>query len=1206
MKKRCMFLWISLLLALLLPPMQVRTQEAAPEEIHKENYPTEENGDDREDEKPEETYGDDRKAVRPKETDGDDRRDGRPEDTDGNDRETEKRDEHEETGRTEDKDHEHEEENVPAPQLRVFYHEISRKSLAASPGNMGMKISAVSQEEIRPESELFIREDTEVTVRLKTAAFDPDRMNLHIYKEDYEQKARTDVTSLYYRKRGWRKGAGDTWYLTLLFNEEGHYQLEIGYTDLLGQSLVPSGEEQKGCFGGGIYRGPHYTLDKQDPVIESITTEAVPRKTVNGLPCFDEAPEYEIVIAEENFHPDNFRFTGAGEGIRPGLWETFCQGGVRKNKMRFTPEAEGRYEIRCETGDGSGRKGGGVVAFLVDRSLPRLNLSLADSSRIFRYPYDKVEIFSPDRIMFTARASDDVSGIASIRYTYRNREGKVTEVVKENREEGDYEIGISLDRDDFCGRITAVCTDQMGYESEAVESPVFLWESPERARAENRMNLVYPEAAYTDQTHKIKYYREAPGLTLFCRNSYAGIRDSYIKTVYRGKEREEKKEYHHKKKISYEKKQSILLDPSDYATSQGTDPVEILCGFTDNAGYRTGEVRGDYKVVVDNLFPEVSLHFTDEGESAYYPGPRSAVVTVTDRNFRPSAVRWDISGDKGGYTIGSWQGKGDRHWCTLSFNQDGSYRVGLTVTDYAGNTTDYRQSRPFVIDQTAPSLILWMDRAEAKNGSYYRKAQKVYLLVRDENVPGSGIHLYDGKGGRLKAAPEDQLPSPYLKDARKRGWDIWSFTAEEERTYRISASCRDLAGNLSGKVSLAPFVVDKTPPEVSFPGALSGITYTGEVTPEIRIWDRNMDRSQCQASLCYTDMTAAEKAGQYMFRDDSGEGTVRFYWKDLPREKKYDNRYLLRVSACDLAGNHSPVRELSFCVDRFGSRFVLPEDTLARLEKYYGNREREISFTVYSLHPLLTEVTVTRDQEEYFSLDEKELKIEEKRLTGSEEGEGGGVLPAVFKGWYRTRCRIPEEVFAQEGDYHVTLRSREKDPRNPGDYLTESGNELWTVPLNFTVDKTPPSVRIGGLDKDNYAVDQKAYTVTAMDNTLLKRVKIYIRRKEGEQVIFLNGKDFQENHSINGYLSSWPGEQVIGYEAWDYAGNRISARENGREKKVLVMKPSIGRTWYIHREKIAAILLILCLSGLLLFILTRKKISVIMIKQKTDRQNKKE
>ena len=1090
----------------------------------------------------------------------------------------------------------HEEESVPAPRLRVYYHEISRKTPAASPGNMGKKISTVSPEEIRPESELFVREDTEVTIRLRTVYFDPGRMNLHIYKEDYEQGKRTDITSFFYRKKGWRKGTEDTWYLTLLFKEEGHYQLEIGYRDYLGQALVPFGEEQKGCFVGGVYYGPHYTLDKQDPVIESVITRALPQKMVNGLPCFKESPEYEIVIAEENFHPENFRFAGSAGGIRLGTWETYYQGGIRKNKVRFIPEAEGTYQIGCEAGDGSGRRSAEELSFLVDGSPPRLNLVLADTSRVFRYPYEQVQLFSPGKITFSAKASDDVSGIASIRYIYRNREGKIAEVVKENREGGDYEIGISLDRDDFCGLVTARCTDYMGYESEAVTSPAFLWESPERSREENTMDLLYPEASYTDKNRMIKYYREAPGITFVCRNTYAGIRDSYIKTVFRGREREEKKDYHLKKKITYEGKLSILPDPADYVSSDAGSPVEIICGFSDNAGYRSGEVRGEYKVVVDNISPEVEIRFADDGESDYYPGPRSAVVTVRDRNFNPSTVRWNISGAKGGYTVGSWQGKGDSHWCTLSFRQDGSWQVGLTVSDYAGNVTDYRQSRPFVIDQTAPSLLLWMDWAEAKNGSYYRKAQKVYLLVRDENVVESGIRLYDGKGGRLKVAPADRLPSSYLADARKRGWNIWAFTADEERTYRISALCRDLAGNLSEKISLAPFVIDMTPPVVSFPGASSGVTYTGQVTPEVRIWDRNMDRRQCQATLCYTDMTEAEKAGRYMIRDDSAEGTVRFYWKDLPTEKKYDNRYLLRVTACDLAGNHSLNQDFSFCVDRFGSRYILSEDTLSCLEKYYENREREISFTVYSLHPLLTEVMVTRDQEEFFTLDEKDLKIEEKRLKGTEEGEGAGILPAVFKGWYRTRCRIPEEIFAQEGDYHVSLRSKEKDPRSSGVFLTESGNEPWTKPLNFTVDKTPPAVRIGGLDKENYAMDQKSYTVTAMDNTLLKRVKIYIRRNEGEQVIFLKGKDFPANHSITGYLSSWPGEQVIGYEAWDYAGNRISTRESGLEKKVLVMKPSIGRTWYMHREKIAVILLILCLGGLPAFVLTRKRISVIMRK----------
>ncbi len=1105
-------------------------------------------------------------------------------------------------------------ENLPPapPELSVIYHEYSRKSRTASPENMGYGIRSVSGEEIRPESELFIREDTEVTIRMKTRDFDPDRINLAVYEENYQGQERKNVTSGFLKKERWRQEDGDMVCLSLSFCREGHFRLEIAYTDPWGQTLIPHGHDQEGCFREGVYYGPQYTLDKQCPEIMSVNTKADPLNTVEGIPCFAECPGYEIIIREENFHPAAFMLSGTDLAVNMTGWTSYYQEGHRMNKMEFSPKGEGKYPLSFRINDGSGRKAEGKKDFMVDASAPSLTVGPGDETALSLYSYASVQMFAQKKISFRIKATDQISGIASIHYSYMDSGGTVVEETRSNPVAGgDQEISLSLDKDDFCGWIVAFCTDYLGHSSPETISPVFLWESRDMFAQTGEAALEYSDAVYTDTVHKIKYYKEAPRISLLCRNPYAGIRDSYLKTVFGKEESGEGKDLHLEKDISCQSVQTITLDPGTYASSRRDNPVLIRYGFTDNAGYQVKEKEASYGIVVDRTAPVISLKFTDEeihsdseeesGDGnigkTYYASARSAVITVTDWNFRPSSTKWEISGEKDGYSLGKWQGSGKKHWCKVDFTGDGSYRIGLTVRDYAGNSASYCQKEDFVIDRTSPSLILWMDRAGVKNKKYYAQAQDIYVLVRDKNVPRKGISLLTGKGKEKKISPAESLPKGAVREAGKKGWSVYVYHAEAEGHYRISCICRDLAGNISPRETLSPFVIDCTPPEVRFAGD-PGITYTEKVTPGVAVSDTNLDGNRCRMSLCFRDGTEAVNLSRYFLREENGRGKLYFSWKDFPRRKELDNAYILKTSVCDLAGNSPEEKNFLFYVDRWGARYSLTEDTASYLHGYYRKQEGEITVVAYSLHPLETEILVTRNNEEVFKVDEKDIRTEEKRLKGTEKEVDQDILPFKYKGWYRTLYHISKELFAREGDYRISLRSREPDPEGSGVFLSRSGNELWTVPIMFAVDKTAPSVRIGGLEEENYALDRKEYTITAMDNALLKKVKVYVRSEKGEESersALYTIKDFDEDHSLTAFLDSRPGYQIVGYEAWDSAGNKISSRNTGKEKRVLVMRPSLVRTVYLHRVPLALILLA-SVFLLILILLTERRFSDIVRK----------
>ena len=983
--------------------------------------------------------------------------------------------------------------------------------------------------------------------------------------------------------------------------------MEISYQDPEGKMLEPALESQAGCFYEGTYIGPQLTVDKRDPVILSMMTGSVPSAKEGAIPCFEVCPEYELVVEEENFLPGSFQWKKKDDRIAMSEWSVFYEGGTRKNKMRFRPKEEGFYSLSYEIRDGSGRKCNGSLVFLVDSSPPELKISVDPGSACSRYSYEDYPMISGKPITFSLEASDPVSGVGSIRYVFWSPKGKETEENVTNEEKGkDFRIKIELPREDFCGWITATCTDRMGHTGKTISSPVFLWESRGMFDARKSLKLSYSQAEYTDENRRIKYYKEAPVVRADGANDYAGIRESYLKVIYGEDGQVRSQDYRSAKKITSTFHQEIILTPEDYEESCREKPVVVLTGFTDNAGYEIEKKKGRYGIVVDHLPPVVAIDFrygdqelTQEG-GTYYNHVISAIVTVTDWNFNPAATCWKISGKRDGYTLGSWHGEGRKHWCKIDFRADGSYRLGLTVSDYSGNTASCSNGKEFTIDRTEPDLLLWMDKSKACHKKYYSGSEMVYILVKDDNVSKDMIHLRTGNGRVGKISPVHTFSHPFLRENEKRGWKIYSYAVEDEGLYRMSCYCEDKAGNPSGKKTLSTFVVDKTPPEIDWQNLADGVTFTGKVIPGVSVRDPNLDDSRCRLGLYYGDGTRAANLERYMIMTGKKHQLKTFRWSDFPTEKRYDNQYLMKITAWDLAGNQLPQQEITFYVDRYGARYQLSEETTAYLDNYYNNQEQDITVKAYSLHPLKTEILINYNREDLHALGPEDYKEEVEILTEQEKKEDNPVLPAIHKGWYQTTYTIAKDVFVEEGDYSIALRSRETDGRpgrisggasgEDGDILTESETILWTGPVEFAIDKTPPSVVIGGLDQDSYVADRKEYTITALDNMRLKKVRLSVRREEESRgkTILLTEKDFRENHSISSELSSYEGYQILAYDAWDYAGNKSSARDESDEKRVLVSGSPLFHFYHRHRLGLAMWLLFIYIAAIPGILLTRR------------------
>ena len=99
--------------------------------------------------------------------------------------------------------------------------------------------------------------------------------------------------------------------------------------------------------------------------------------------------------------------------------------------------------------------------------------------------------------------------------------------------------------------------------------------------------------------------------------------------------------------------------------------------------------------------------YDQNNQTQYYNFSRKATVTVKEKNFSPDLVVWNIQGSNQKYQIGEWKNVQGTYVCEISFEEDGrDYSVGLSVTDKAGNKSEWKDRNYFTIDKTAPQISI--------------------------------------------------------------------------------------------------------------------------------------------------------------------------------------------------------------------------------------------------------------------------------------------------------------------------------------------------------------------------------------------------------------------------------------------------------------------------------------------------------------------
>lgn len=610
-----------------------------------------------------------------------------------------------------------------------------------------------------------------------------------------------------------------------------------------------------------------------------------------------------------------------------------------------------------------------------------------------------------------------------------------------------------------------------------------------------------------------------------------------------------------------------------------SNDVQVRVFASDFAGNEAVSEVTQLKIDKTNPVISVSWDLNDPLNGRYYKDTRTATVTVRERNFDPNNVRFTITNTDGSpASIGEWSvdsaGVSDDavNTCQVSFPSDGDYTFTFGCTDLAGNSAEYGQTDEFTIDKTVPVITVSYDNNNAKNGNYYKEARTATVSVKEHNFNASEV-----KTAITASLLGQGITAPSVGGFSNNG-DVHEATIkyEADGDYTFDVDYTDMAGNAAADYTPERFTVDRTAPEVEIFDVKDKSANNDVVAPGVKYSDNNYDKKNVSIKIEGANNGSVD-IGKVVSAINNGE-SIKL--NDFPREEKMDDLYKLTAKVTDKAGNATE-KSILFSVNRYGSVYVLDNDTKDWLrtdgEEYtYINQERELGIMEYNVDEVdVSKITSNRDGELTNLKENTDYTV---KKSGSE---------VQWKEYY---YKLAADNFSEEGNYTVTLYSEDKAKNSMNnESVKKTGKKL---PLEFTVDKTAPTVVVSGVeDGGQYRASNRSMTVDAKDNIALKEVSIAI---DGEKKTYRDEELRDLNGVIKTQINSANKWQSLEITAQDAAGNILGQKKAGEKVQPLVMAvlvtPNIVVQYYMNKPVFFGSLgFLVALAAVIIVIVMRRK-----------------
>lgn len=534
--------------------------------------------------------------------------------------------------------------------------------------------------------------------------------------------------------------------------------------------------------------------------------------------------------------------------------------------------------------------------------------------------------------------------------------------------------------------------------------------------------------------------------------------------------------------------------------------------LTDRAGNTSEQ---DMTFSIDKTVPTISVTYDNNSPDSqytdYYKADRTATIVVSERNFRPEDVQYEITNQDGGVpklvgwtTVGNAQDPNQtKNIATVKYSSDGDYRFTIKVKDNAENAAAPFNEQKFTIDKTIPVVNVSYNNNSVSNGDYFKAARTATIQINEHNFDPARVKVEGtaNDNGNVVAFPSIG------------GWstngDIHTATIQyaADARYSFDIDFMDKAGNTSVDYKPDQFIVDQTAPKITISGVADKSANNGDVIPVVNYSDTNFNKNGVSIKL--TGANRGMVATEGSFADAPNGGVYTF--KNFVKDKKVDDIYTLTANLVDLAGNQT-TQIIRFSVNRFGSVYAF-DDSLKQIEGKYVKHEKDVVVTetnVDTLKPATVKVMLTKNGTPSDLTEGKDYTITHSGGDGT---------------WSQYKYVVKKELFADDGKYSVSLYSEDAAGN-----INENIDEAKKAEISFGIDKTAPVViPVDFESRKEYPVDKKSVSVSIKDNLVLKGAKIYLNGKK------VANKVDGENYTFT--IPSSNSKQNVKIVAVDAAGN---------------------------------------------------------------------
>ena len=542
-----------------------------------------------------------------------------------------------------------------------------------------------------------------------------------------------------------------------------------------------------------------------------------------------------------------------------------------------------------------------------------------------------------------------------------------------------------------------------------------------------------------------------------------------------------------------------------------SNEVEIEVTVVDNAGNVSVKKQ---TIQIDTTAPVISVAYDNNNasEGKYFNAPRTATVTVYERNFSADYIEMQLKALAGSaiqisdwtYTAGTGNGDDAKHTATISYTVDDDYTFSIKGKDTAGNVFQGNPyvdgtvaSEEFTIDQVRPTISVSYDNNNARNGNYYNAARTATITVVERNFDPQRVTATIANVSGANGAP---ALSAWTGNGDSHTATI---TYSTDGQYQFDIDVQDRAGNTATDYPRDEFFIDLTKPQLEIRDIVDQSANKGRVAPVIQYSDANFDPSTVEITLTGAMRGRVENKGFYT---EIQNGQIYTYY-DFANVKEEDDIYTLTAKITDKAGN-TEEKQITFSVNRFGSTYGFDENTKAISGKYV----REVGDIV------IYETNVD-------PIDNVKITLfKNNKTVVLEKGKDYQVIAEGGNGkWYHYTYRINRSLFTDDAVYSITLYSEDKAGN-----VSENTLDTKKMSLRFGVDNTTPSVTFKNIDKNKVYVGEKYKAeIKLADNLALSKAEIYL---DGKLVATLDQAQLEE-------LIKNGGDYTLEIDSADYARN---------------------------------------------------------------------